>query len=253
MLPRMILALLLVLPALARADAVADLRVTLGRLHATEPLAATLQVSSTVKGEEDKTTHAQLQISVASGSDGLSMGFSPDLLQRASHEAVVNAKNPDAPTPIRDLLGELSPVSVQPMVDFAPVLLRQLDGATLASERDEAYAGKPAHLLLFDVTLPASVGKEMTIKHYTGQLKVWLGTDGVPVAVQKVVDVKGRKLLISINVGDTTSYVLKLVGTRLLVASRRSEETHAVFGKAGSSVTEAVLTPVLVAESRSGD
>ena len=170
---RVILSLLLaaaVLPALARADAVSDLRTTLGRLQATQPLAATLNVSSTVKSEDDKTTHAQLQVHVDSGKDGLSMGFSPDLLQRAAHEAAVNAKNKDAPTPIEDLLGKLSAVSVQPMVDFAPVLLRQLDGATLASQSDEVHGGKPTHLLVFDVPLPASASKQMTIKHYTGQI-----------------------------------------------------------------------------------
>ena len=246
---RVILSLLLaaaVLPALARADAVSDLRTTLGRLQATQPLAATLNVSSTVKSEDDGTTHAQLQVHVASGKDGLTMGFSPDLLQRAAREAAVNATNKDAPTPIEDLLGKLSPVSVQPMVDFAPVLLRQLDGATLASQSDEVHGGEPTHLLVFDVPLPASASKQMTIKHYTGQIKVWLGADGVPVAAQNAMQVKGRKLLISIEFGNTTDYAMNVVGTRLVVVSRRSEETHSVFGKAGRSVTDVVLTPVSV-------
>ena len=234
----------LLLPALARADAVSDLRTTLGRLQATKPLAATLQVSSTVKSDDDKTTHAQLQLSVASGKDGLSMDFSPELLQRASGEAAANAKDKDAPTPIEDLLSKVSSVSVQSMVDHAPVLLRQIDGVTLSSQRDEVHDGKPAHLLVFDVPLPPSAGKQMTIKHYTGQIMVWLGADGVPVAVRDVAQVKGRKFLISIDFGNTTDYVLKVVGTRLVVVSRRSDETHSVFGKAGSSVTDAVLTPV---------
>ncbi len=255
MLRRAILVMLLAglaLPVLARADAVADLRSTLNRLQATQPLAATVQVSSTVKSDDDKTTHAQLQVSLVSGKDGLSMGFSPDLLQRAAHEAAAHAKNTDTPTPITDLLGELSPVSVQPMVDFAPVLLRQLDGATLASEHAEAYDGKPAHLLLFEVPLPASASKQMTIKHYTGQLKVWLAADGVPVAMQKIAEVKGRKLLISIDIGNTTRYALKVIGTRLVAVSRHSEETHSVFGKAGSNVTDAVLTLVPAATAQSG-
>lgn len=234
----------LALPVLARADAVADLRATLGRLQATQPLAATLKVSSTVKNEDDKTTHAQLQVSVVSGGDGLHMGFSPELLQRASKEAVMNAKDKDAPTPIEDLLGKLSPVSVQPMVDYAPVLLRELDGATLASQRDEAHDGKPTHLLVFDVPLPASASKQMTIKHYSGQIMVWLGADGVPVAVRNATEVKGRKFLISIEFSNTTDYQVDVIGTRLVVVSRQSKETHSVFGKAGSSVTDAVLTPV---------
>ncbi|MEO6801474.1 MAG: hypothetical protein ABI178_16170 [Rhodanobacter sp.] len=247
MAPRMILPLLLVtlvLPALARADAVSDLRTTLGRLQATQALAATLQVSSTVKSDDDKTTHAKLQLRLSSGKDGLSLGFSPDLLQRASHEAAANGKNKDAPIPIEDLLGKLSPVSVQPMVDFAPVLLHQLDGATLAGQRDEVHDGQPTHVLVFDVPLPPSASKQMTIKHYIGQIKVWLGNDGVPVAVQNAVSVKGRKLLISIEIDNTTDYRLAVLGTRLVVLSRRAEESHSFFGHGGSSVTEAMLTPL---------
>jgi hypothetical protein len=252
---RMILLVLfagLVLPLLARADAVADLQAALGRLQATQPLAATLKVSSTVKDEDDKTAHAQVQISVASGGDGLHIGFSPELLQRSSKEAAVNAKNKDAPTPIGDLLGKLSSVSVQSMVDHAPVLLRQIDGATLSRQRDELHDGKPTHLLVFDVPLPPSASKQMTIKHYIGQIMVWLGADGVPVAVRDVAEVKGRKFLISIDFGNTTDYVLKVVGTRLVVVSRRSEETHSVFGKAGSSVTDAALTPVPAVVAQTG-
>ena len=231
-------------PALASADAVTDLRATLGRLQAGQPLAATLKVNGTVIDEDNKTTHAQLQISVASDGGGLHLGFSPELLQRASREAAVNAKNKDAPTPVEDLLGKLSPVSLQPMVDFAPVLLRQLDGATLTIQRDEVHDGKPAHLLVFDVPLPASASKQMTVKHYTGQIMVWLGADGVPLAARNAIALKGRKFLISIEFGNTTDYALNVVGTRLVVVSRHIDETHTIFGKAGSSVTEAVLTPV---------
>lgn len=250
--PRVIFPLLLsalIVPALARADAVSDLRTTLSRLQAAQPLAATLKVSSTVKNEDDKTTHAQLQVNVASGEDGLSMGFAPNLLQRAAREAAVNAKNKDAPTPIEDLLGKLSPVSVQPMVDFAPVLLRQIDGARLSSQRDEDHDGKPTHLLVFDVPLPASASKRMTIKHYTGQIKVWLGADGVPLAAQNVMQVKGRKLLISIEFENTTDYAMEVIGTRLVVVSRRTREAQSVFGKDGSSVTEMLLTPTALSHA----
>lgn len=211
-----------------------------------QPLAATLRVAGTVHdaGDASKDTRASLQVSVASGTDGLHIGFSPALLQRASEEAAANAKNKDAPTPVADLLGRLNPVNVQPMVDFAPALQHKLEGATLASQRDEVHEGKPAHLLVFDVPLPPSASKQMTVKHYTGQLNVWIGGDGVPMAVQEVLQIKGRKLLISIDFGNTTRYALRVIGTRLLAVSRHTEESHSVFGHAGDSVTDAVLTPV---------
>lgn len=247
MTPRVILAALLTflaVPVPARADAVADLRATLAGLQPAQPLVATLRVSTTVHKDDGKTDRAQLQVGVRSGSDGLGLRFPPELLQRAAAEAAVNAKNKDAPTPVQDLLGQLSPVNVQPMVDYAPVLLRQLDGAVLASQRDDTREGRPVHLLVFDVPMPPSANKEMSVKKYTGQLSVWLGGDGVPVAVRNVLAIKGRKLLISIEFGSTTDYTLQQVGTRLLAVARRTEESHAVFGHDGSSVTEAALAPV---------
>lgn len=236
----------LLLTTAARADAVSDLRATLAHLQGNQPLAATMQVSSTVKEGDDasKTTRAKVQIDVSSDARGLHMGFSPTLLQRSSREAAANASNQDAPTPIQNLLARLSPVNVQPMVDYATELGHSLDGATLASEKNEVHDGKPTHLLVFSVPVPAEASRQMTVKDYTGEVKVWLGADGVPVAVREVTKVTGRKLLISIEFGRATDYSLHVIGSRLVVASRHTEESHSVFGKSGVSVTDAVLTPV---------
>lgn len=232
----------LLLTTCARADVVSDLRNSLASLHGDQPLAATMQVSSIVKDDDkSKTTHAKVEIDVSSDARGLHMGFSPALLQRSSQEAAANASNQDRPTPIQNLLGRLSPVNVQPMLDYATELGHSLDGTTLVSEKDELHDGKPTHLLVFTAPVPAAASKQMTVKEFTGEVKVWLGADGVPTAVQKVTKIKGRKVLISIEFGTTTDYVLRVVGKRLVVASRHSVESHSVFGTAGSSVTDATL------------
>lgn len=243
----------LLLATSARADVVSDLRATLARLHGDQPLAATMHVESTVKDGDDasKTTHAKLQIDVSSDFRGLHMGFSPALLQRSSREAAANAINQDAPTPIQNLLGRLSPVNVQPMLDYATALGLALDGTTLASQKDELHDGKPAHLLVFTSQVPAAATKQMTVKEYTGEVKVWLGADGVPVAVSEISRIKGRKMLVSIEFGNTTDYALRVIGKRLVVLSRHSTESHSVFGNAGSSVTDALLVPVTAESMKS--
>lgn len=239
----LLVALGLLVASVVHADPVSDLRSTLARLRAEQPLAATASVSSTVHDADDaaKNTYTQVQISVTSSANGLQMGFSPALLQRSAQEAAAHAKNKDAPTPIADLLGKLSPVNVQPMVDFAPELQHKLDGATFSGQRDEVHDGKPAHVLVFDVPLPLSAGKQMTIKHYSGQLSVWLGADGVSVAVKETAQINGRKMLISIEMGSTSSYELRTVGTRLIVMSRHTRESYSVFGSAGDSTIDATL------------
>jgi hypothetical protein len=223
---------------------VADLHAALVKLTATKPLSATVDVRSTSHGDgDDKPRQAGLRIDVASDADGLHLTFPSALLQKASREAAAHAKNKDLPTPLGDLLDKLTATEVQPMVDFAPALLHMLDGATLASQRDDTHDGKPAHLLLFNVPMPPSAGKQMTVKSYVGQLQVWLGADGLPVAVAEKVDVHGRKLLISIDFSTTSRYELRVVGTRLLAVSRHVEESHAVFGHGGGSTIDATLVP----------
>lgn len=236
----------LLLTTIAKADVVSDLRTTLAGLHGAQPLAATMQVSSTVKDGDDasKTTHAKVQIEVSSDARGLHMGFSPALLQRSSREAAANASNQDTPTPIQNLLGRLSPVNVEPMVDYATALGHSLDGTTLASQKDELHDGKPAHLLVFTSPVPAAASKQMTVKEYTGEVRVWLGADGVPVAVREITKIKGRKFVVSIDFGNATDYSLRVIGKRLVVVARHTEESHSVFGNAGSSVTDATLVPV---------
>lgn len=244
----------LLLTTVAHAGAVSDLRATLDGLHGDQPLAATMQVSRTVKQGDDvsKTTHAKVEIEVSSDTGGLHMGFSQALLHRSSREAAASTKNQDMPTPIQDLLGHLSPVNVQPMLDYAIDLRHSLDGATLAGEKDEVHDGKPAHLLLFTVPVPVAASKQMTVKKYTGEIKVWLGADGVPMAVREVSKIKGRKLVISIEFGTSTDYSLRKIGNRLVVVSRHTEESHSVFGNTGSSVTDAVLTPDAASKAAGG-
>ena len=235
----------LAMASVAQADAVADLRAALVKLSASGPLAATVDVRSTSHGDgHDKPQQASLRIEVASDADGLHLTFPPALLQQASREAAAHARDKDLPTPVGDLLDKLTATNVQPMMDFAPTLLHMLDGATLSGQRDEVYDGRPAHLLLFKVPMPPSAGKQMTVKSYTDELKVWLGADGLPVAVDEKADVHGRKLLISIDFGTTSSYALRVIGTRLVAVSRHVEESHAVFGHGGGSTVDATLVPV---------
>ncbi|MGC1547587.1 MAG: hypothetical protein WA777_03590 [Rhodanobacter sp.] len=231
----------------AQADPLTDLRATLARMHANDPFAATLDVRNTsTNGSSDKphTTHAELQLHVEGGSNGLHIGFAPDLLARASQEAEAHAKNPDVPMPTHDLLNELDPISVQSMLDVAPTLLRKLEGATLSTQRDEMHNGKPTHLLVFNIPPGVSSEDSDSIKHYEGHLNVWLGADGVPVAMEESRAYNGRKFFISFETGMSQSAVLKSIGTRLVAISRRSENKGSGLGQASDSVDQVTLTPV---------
>lgn len=233
----------LLLTSMAHADALGDLRAKLAGLSGSTPYTGTLTLRSTVTNGKKPATHAQVAVKVASGAEGLQMNFAPALLARASSEAAAQAKNPDAPAPTRDALAKLSPDRVQAALDMAPVLLHMLEGATLQSQGNETRDGKPVHLLVLAV--PSGVGAEDrdAVKHYEGTLKVWLGADGIPVALAEHREYRGRKFLISFSFGNDSTASLAHVGTRLVATSRRAESTNSGFGQSGSSVTETTLMP----------
>jgi hypothetical protein len=231
--------------SVVHADAVADLRAALAKLPADRPLTATLDARSTTHGDgQAKPAQAVVRVGVASDAGGLHLTFPPALLRRVSDEATAHARDKTRPTPVNDLLDKLTVANVQPMADFAPELRHLLDGATLSGQRRDTHAGKPAHLLVFDVPISPSAQKQMTVKRYLGRLEVWLGAGGIPVAVRETVDVHGRKLLISIDFNTVSSYELRVIGTRLIAVSRHVEESHAVFGHGGGSTIDATLAPV---------
>lgn len=232
----------LLVASMAHADALSDLRTKLAGLNGSTPYKGSLTMRSTVTNGKKAPTHAQVAMDVASDAAGLHMGFAPALLARASGEAAAQAKNPDAPTPTVDALAKLSPDRVQGVLDMGPVLLHLLEGATLTSESNETRDGKPAHLLV--VAVPSGVGADErdAVKHYEGTLKLWLGADGIPVALAAHREYQGRKFLISFSFGNDLTATLAQVGTRLVATSRRAENTNSGFGQTGSSVTETTLT-----------
>lgn len=236
----------LLLVGTASADELQTLRTTLGAMHASGPFAATLDVRNTTRGgDEDKpeTTHAHLKLSVGVGAEGLQLGFSRGLLERVAGEKATHARDPNQSAPTVALLDDISPGRVQTMVDFAPALLRRLEGAKLTSQRDQAHDGKPAHLLVFSI--PAGLGKSDSdaIKDYKGELKVWLGRDGVPLAIDESRLYKGRKFFISFQTSSAISADLQRVGQRLIAVNMQRESKGSGFGQMSDSVTKYTLTP----------
>lgn len=241
-----VLGLSLLVAGVASASELDNLRATLAGMHASEPLAATLDVrNKSLDGDKDKpeTTQAHLKLSVSVGAEGLQLGFSNALLKRVAAEKAAHAKDPNKSSPTAGLLGDVGPAQLHAMVDFTPSLLRRLEGAKLLSQRDEVHDDKPSHLLVFSV--PAGLGKSDSdaVKHFKGDLKVWLDKDSVPLAVDESRVYKGRKFLISFESSSAISATVQRVGQRLITTHMRIESKGSGFGQSHDSVTNFTLTP----------
>ena len=239
-----VLLVLLLSCSILRADGLSDLKATLARLTAQDPIKARveLQISSRDdNGGKSKADEGAATARVEAGPDGLRIFWSREQVQAAALELA--AKDPEAPTPVRRAMGALSATRLQDYLNGAPNLLRQLDGAELTGEKADTWQGQPARLLSFKLNPHMSERDRKRIKEMDAAAQVWIGGDGVPLAAESHVNVKGRALLvISFESSSKEEFRFAHVGDRLVVIRHVRENSGSGGGEGGSQKTIATLT-----------
>jgi hypothetical protein len=212
-------------------DPIAELTATLSRLTAREPVSVHLEHRLTVRnGDEHPAPEGVVSGTATDGPTGLELRWSRELLAQASREDARQAGDADAPTPTRDALTDLDAIAVGQLLDAAPVLLRGLERPTLLEDRDDTLEGKTARLLVLRLDPTLRTRDKKYVKHVDATARVWLGPDGVPLAADTHVHVKGRAfLVISFESERRESYRFAHVGDRLVVV-RRERETKSDGG-----------------------
>ena len=238
-------AMALLAVATAHAGTVDDLRATLAQLHADQPIGATLDVRSEASsGDKDKpkVTNVQVHFSMHAEDGALQVSYPARLLQRVDKESAAHAKNPDASSPVQSLLGTMDPLMIRSLVNVAPSLLRRLEGATLESRSAATYGGKPVHLLTFKVPPRVPSENRDDIDHYDGQLRIWVGADGVPVAMSAARHYKGSKFFIHFSFGSSVTMSLRKVGHRLVAEKARFQSSGSGMGNRQHTDIHVALT-----------
>jgi hypothetical protein len=227
----------------ARADGLADLRAALGRLQAQTPVKATLDVRTVARHGEGKELDeriGQASVLLEDGARGLQVTYSRDTLARMDAEARQRGRDPKAKTPTVWALAELDSNALVPMTSAVTALAKALDESVFKAERPEPWGGKPARLLTFTIPLERlSEQQRKYVKQFDGELDVWIGADGTPLASTSRVSVKGRAfVVISFEAHDDEDSTYGVVGDRLLTLRR---ETHNVSSGAGERGEERVV------------
>ena len=228
-----------------RADGVADLRTALGRLPGTTALRGTLEVkrwSQNGEGKEAIERSGQASAWVEDGPLGLRMSWDRSLLGVANQEARASRKDPTAKTPATTGLGALSPKLVTEQINAAETVASQLEHASFLSETRESWHGKPARLLLFNLSIKGLGERERKyVKDFSGLAQVWIDEDGTPLAATTKVRVKGRAfLVVSFSQEQEESSAFQKVGDRLVCV--RTELTSSGSGAGEKGKTHNVTT-----------
>jgi hypothetical protein len=232
----------LLFPAVAAADGLADLRTALGRLTATTPVHGTLDLTSTSRAnEEDKTNEGKVSVGFEIGEGGLHIICPRAMLTEATQEARAGARDPERSSPVRVGAGQVRPLDVAALLDGAAGLSVLLESAQLVQTKPASLGGRPAHLLLFKVVPKISKSESKHMKKFDCALSVWVGDDGTPLAAEESTSAKASLLLMSVEVDQKHTWTYARNGDRLIVT--RSEENNKAdgLGQHGTSHTLKVV------------
>lgn len=239
--------ILLLAAGLLQADALSDLKNTLARLNGQEPVKVSVEYQFWSRQGDDKKpviTEGKSTTFVEDGPQGLRMSWSRALMQTAVQETKAQAQDPEKKASTRRAIEGLKAVEVCNYLNGAQELLSTLEQGQVTEERNEAWQGKPARLLCLKLTPKLSKQDQKYIKELEATAKVWIGADGVPLAAESQVKMKGRAfLVISFEQLQQETFSFARMGNRLMVMHHTKESSGSGGGEKGQTKTVLSLNP----------
>lgn len=225
------------LPASVRADALADVRATLDRLSSPAPVRARVRASRTeVEKEKPKGPEKKGEAIVELGPAGLTIRLEPEFLPKGATRA--DRKKEE------DSTVRLAPRDALELLDPARELRQLLDGAVLVSDGNATYEGKPVRTIVFRPQPDVDEDDRKALKKYEDVVTLRLDAEGVPFALDRTVDLKFSKLLISFTVSARESRRFGRVEGRLLTTTATEESHGSGLGQSGGSTTRWTVSPL---------
>lgn len=214
------------------ADPLAELQAALAALAAHAPVRARVDYryeTVTGEGEEASRDAGEVSAEAAEGPGGVTLRWSPVLVEQAREEARRRAADPEAKTPTRRGMADLDAMVVARRLDVARELRDAFDHATLLEDRPDTLDGAPARLLVLQVPARLSKQERRYVKKAETAARVWLGADGVPLGAELHVLARGRIfLVIGFELEDRDTFRFARVGDRLVAV--RHEREHRAEG-----------------------
>ena len=230
----------------AHADGLGDLKAALARLQGQSPFKALVEAKTWNKQGEGKDldeTHGLASVSIEDGARGLTVVYSKDMLGKLETEERNKERDPKAKTPTLSALSEVNSSTLRPMLSAAGGLSRNIEKAIFKSEKPDAYNGRPARVLRFEMPIDRLTEKERKyMKNYEGVLDIWIAEDGTPLASRSSVAIAARAfLVVSFDTKNDEDWVYAVVGDRLVVVRKESRSSGSGMGEKGEGKTVKTL------------
>jgi hypothetical protein len=236
---------LLVAPTLLFADGLTDVRATLQKLQSDQPLRARVEIKARHSGGESskqKQSDSVSSVIVESGGDGLKLSWSPDQIKASRKAAWAETANPDAPKSDIATLKALEAGHALNLLDAADPLRRGLERAVLLEDKSDTRKGKPARLLVIRVDLALDEEERKALKSSEAIEKLWLDSDGIPIAMDRNIEAKFSKFLIGFKIHEHETREFQRAAGRLVTTSSTKESSGSGLGHSDESHTTIAVT-----------
>lgn len=227
------LPLLFLLTLSLGANGLDDLRSALQKLQGPEAVKATLEHTfwrQTLDDKKPLVTQGRASAQLEDNGQGLRITWARPTLQQAFKELAAQEREPERTTPTRIALRNIDPLEAAEWLNHAEALLRDLAQAQVQEEKAESWQGRPAKLLVLKLTPRMPENQRKYLKEFKADAKVWIGSDGLPLAFSSTLSYKGSRMFITFEGGNTQELQFARAGNRLVVTRVSSEDRSSGFG-----------------------
>jgi hypothetical protein len=228
--PALTLAVLALCGSLLRADGLSDLKAALRGLPAPAKVRLKIEAES-LERESGKDVIEHRTTLVEDGPEGIRIledSRPATAPAKAQGKGKGTSKSPgSAKKGSGEFHDELRP---------AEGLLEQLEKARVLEEKAEAYEGRPARRLKLALDLELDAEARSHLKKAEHEATVWIGQDGLPLAVAHRIEIKARVMLVaSVWTKIEIRRRFQRSQNRLLVLDEQAEIQGAALGKSFSA------------------
>lgn len=228
--------LLAFLPLPARSDALSDVRAALDRLSTQAAVRARVRIARSEVEKEKPKPEKSGEAVVEHGPAGLTIRLAPESLPKPGPKA---ERKKQEETTVR-----LDPKQALELLDPAQEIRQLLDGAALVSDASAPFEGRTLRTVVFRPLPDVDDEDRKALKKYEDVVTLRLDADGVPVALERSLDLKFSKLLVSFTVSARESRRYARVEGRLLTTTATEESHGSGLGQSSGSTTRWTVTPL---------
>lgn len=235
----------LAVPAIARGDALSDLRTSLSALQSDQTIRAQIEVKTRRSdGESDKQrkSDGNSSVVVTSGPEGLVLNWSPEQIAQSRKAAWEKTAHPDAAKSNVATLTALEASDALNLLDAADPLRRSLENAALLEDKRELYKDRPSRLLVIRLDLRLPEEGRKALKSSDAVLKLWLDASGRPLAMDRDIQMRFSKFFLSYRVHEHDAREFQIAAGRLIVTHSTHDSTGSGLGHTEESHTNATVS-----------